>query len=491
MADYPRINSFKSAADFRAHLHNDLKLDLDLDDAILSRETSPLAQECRCYGRTVGNRWCILPMEGWDCLPDGSPSELTRRRWMNFAESGAKLLFGCEACAVTPSGKSNTRQMMMTRDNLGSFKQLYSDMVKAHAAKFGTADDLLIGLQLTHSGRYSHPNDDAKLESVTAYSHPLLDEKFHSTKDNVVSDAEVERIIGCFVESAKLAYEAGFHFVDVKMAHGYLGHEFLSAFDRPGKFGGDFENRTRFFREIVERIRTEVPQIAVATRISLFDCLPFEPGPGHVGIPMERNGIGVGNYKYAFGGDGTGLGYDLTETVKLIEMAQKLGVELICTTACSPYYNPHFQRPAYYPVSDGYLPPEEPVIGAARQLKAVQEVKKHFENTPMRFITSGCTCLQEYFVQVMQHQIRSNFADFAGYGRLVLSYPDIPAVTLAGQALDPRRICRTFGDCTTAPRHGLVSGCYPLDCFYKSHPSCGRLQECKAELRKRFAKLKG
>lgn len=491
MADYPRINSFKGAAEFRAHLHNDLKLDLDLDDAILSKETSPLAQECRCYGRNVGNRWCILPMEGWDCLPDGSPSELTRRRWMNFAESGAKLLFGCEACAVTPSGKSNTRQMMMTRENLGNFKQLYQDMVKAHAAKFGTADDLLIGLQLTHSGRYSHPNDDAKLESVTAYSHPLLDEKFHSSKDNVVSDAEVERIIGCFVESAKLACEAGFHFVDVKMAHGYLGHEFLSAFDRPGKFGGDFENRTRFFREIVERIRTEVPQIAVATRISLFDCLPFEPGPGHVGIPMERNGIGVGNYKYAFGGDGTGLGYDLTETVKLIEMAQNLGVELICTTACSPYYNPHFQRPAYYPVSDGYLPPEEPIIGAARQLKAVQEVKKHFEGTSMRFITSGCTCLQEYFVHTMQYQIRAGHADFAGYGRLVLSYPDIPAVTLAGMPLDPRRICRTFGDCTTAPRHGLVSGCYPLDCFYKAHPSCGRLQECKAELRKRFAKLKG
>ena len=109
----------------------------------------------------------------------------------------------------------------------------------------------------------------------------------------------------------------------------------------------------------------------------------------------------------------------------------------------------------------------------------------------MRFITSGCTCLQEYFVHTMQYQIRAGHADFAGYGRLVLSYPDIPAVTLAGQALDPRRICRTFGDCTTAPRHGLVSGCYPLDCFYKAHPSCGRLQECKAELRKRFAKLKG
>ena len=488
MAEYPKIASFKTSAAFREHL---LKLNagIDLDDTILAAPESPLAQSINCYGRTIGNRWCVLPMEGWDCLPDGSPSELTRRRWMNFATSGAKLLFGCEACAVTKSGKSNTRQMMLTRENLPAFKKLYSDMMQAHREKFGTADDFFVGLQLTHSGRFSHPNDDAVLESVTAYSHPLLDEKFHSSKDNVVSDDEVERIIGCFVESAKLAHEAGFAFVDVKMAHGYLGHEFLSAFDRPGKFGGCFENRTRFFREIVERIRTEVPGLAVATRLSLFDCLPFEPSKvDHVGIPMERNGIGVGNYRYAFGGDGTGLGYDLTETKQFLALAESLGIELICTTACSPYYNPHFQRPAYYPVSDGYLPPEDPVLGAARQIKAVAEIKAAFADSKLRFIGSGCTCLQEFLVPVVQKLVRENKVDFAGYGRLVLSYPDICADTLSGKPLDTRRICRTFGDCTTAPRHGLISGCYPLDHFYKGRCECDKLKECKAKLREKFAK---
>jgi 2,4-dienoyl-CoA reductase-like NADH-dependent reductase (Old Yellow Enzyme family) len=237
----------------------------------------------------------------------------------------------------------------------------------------------------------------------------------------------------------------------------------------------------------VERIRTEVPEIAVATRISLFDCIPFEPGPGHVGIPMERKDCCVGNYRYAFGGDGSGLGYDLTEPVKLIRMAQELGVELICSTACSPYYNPHFQRPAYFPVSDGYLPPEEPILGAARQIRAVAQVKEYFADTNLRFIGSGCTCLQEYFVHVAQKAVRENKMDFAGYGRLVLSYPHIAADTLAGKMPDSRRICRTFGDCTTAPRHGLVSGCYPLDHFYKNHASCECLQQCKAALRKRMA----
>ncbi|PVY44981.1 oxidoreductase [Victivallis vadensis] len=482
MADYPRIPSFKTTESFCSHLR-EINLDLELDDAILAAPESPLAQPVEYHGRRIGNRWCILPMEGWDCLPDGAPSELTRRRWLNFAASGAKLLFGCEACAVMESGRSNTRQLMITPATMPLLAQLRKDMVKLHAEKFGTADDLYIGLQLTHSGRYSHPHDDAKLESVTAYEHPLLDEKFHNSAANVVSDAEVKNIVRHFIEAAGLAKEAGFDFVDIKMAHGYLGHEFLSAFTRPGEYGGSFENRTRFFREIVEGIKREVPGIDLGMRFSIFDCLPFEKGADKVGKPMERNGIGVGNYKYAFGGDGTGLGCDLTEPIRFLELARSLGVELICTTICSPYYNPHFQRPAYYPVSDGYLPPEEPIIGAARQINAVAQLKKHFENTGMLFIGAGYTCLQEYLTQVGQAAVRAGKTDFVGIGRMVLAYPELPADTLAGCPLNCRRICRTFGDCTTAPRSGMVSGCYPLDEFYKCRPECERVKEVKRKIR--------
>ena len=489
MADsYPRIASFKTAEDFRKHIAS-LGIDLELDDAILPAPESPLAGSLEWNNRVIGNRWCVLPMEGWDCLPDGAPSELTRRRWMNFATGGAKLLFGCEACAVMQTGKSNTRQFMITEQTLPAIKALREDMKKAHLERFGSSDDFIIGLQLTHSGRFSHPNDDAKLESVTAYSHPLLDERFHCSEKNVVSDAGVREIINAFGKAAQLAQQAGFDFVDVKMAHGYLGHEFLSAFTRPGPYGGSFENRTRFFREIVETIRKAAPQLAIATRLSLFDCLPFEPGPDRVGIPMERNGIGVGNYKYAFGGDGTGLGYDLTEPLKFLEMMHDMGINLICTTVCSPYYNPHFQRPAYYPVSDGYLPPEDPVIGAARQINAVAAVKKHFSGSDMIFIGSGYSCLQEYLVPVAQHVIRSGMADMAGYGRLVLSYPGVCADTLEGRPLETRRICRTFGDCTTAPRHGIVSGCYPLDHYYKERTAdCESLKAAKLRLKEKFSK---
>ena len=349
----------------------------------------------------------------------------------------------------------------------------------AHAAKFGSADDLYIGLPLTHSGRYSRPTDDARLEPVTAYAHPLLDEKFHCTAADVVSDAEVKNIIRHFVAAAKLAQAAGFDFVDIKMAHGYLGHEFLSAFTRPGEYGGSFENRTRFFREIVEGIRREVPGLELGNALLSLRLPAVRKGEHRWADRWKRERKSRRSYRYAFGGDGTGLGYDLTEPIRFLELAQSLGVELICTTVCSPYNNPHFQRPAYYPVSDGYLPPEDPVIGANRQIQAVAAVKAHFQHSSMRFIGACYACLQDYLTQVGQHAVRSGQVDFVGIGRMVLAYPNLCADTLDGKPLDIRHLCRTFGDCTTASRNGMVSGCYPLDEFYKAKPECARVREIK------------
>ncbi len=466
--NYPRVSSFKSSKEFRDHLQK-ISLQIDLTDEV---NPQSFAQACKYKNKIIGNRCCILPMEGWDCLPDGNPSDLTKRRWMNFATSGAKLLFGCEAAAVMQSSKSNTRQMMINENTYLELKELLQEMRSVHAEKFGTADDLYIGLQLTHSGRYSHPNDDAKRESVTAYSNPLLDKRFANTAENVVTDEEIPNIIEHFVKAAHYSYLAGFDFVDIKMAHGYLGFEFLAAIHRPGLYGGSFENRTRFFREIVEGIQKEVPELDIATRLSLFDFIPFEKGEDQVGKAMRYD-----NYPYAFSGDGTGLGYDLSETCKFIELCKNLGIEMICATAGSPYYNPHIQRPAYFPVSDGYLAPEEPLVGVARQIMSVAEVKKRFPE--LIFISSGLTALQEYLPNVANWILDSQFSDFIGIGRMVLAYPDFFADLLAGKDLNKRRICRTIGDCTTAPRNGLVSGCYPLDEFYKGLPEFEELKQCK------------
>ena len=356
---YRKVAEFKTVEDFSAYLKSE-NINIGLVPEVPADGSAALARKAVCKGRTIGNRWAILPMEGWDCMADGTPSEFTRRRWLNFAASGAKLLYGTEAAAVMHSGRSNPRQLLVADHTADALASICAEMRQAHKDRFGRNDDLVIGLQLTHSGRYSHPNKPDVLESKTAYSHPLLDKKFGNDASNVVTDEEVGEIVRHFIKAAVIAQKAGFDFVDIKHAHGYLGHEFLTAYDRPGPYGGSFENRTRFFREIAGGIRKAAPGLELSARISIFDILPFVKGEDGVGKPMEWSG---GRYPYAFGGDGSGMRMDpeLTETVQFVKLMEEYGVGLICATIGSPYYNVHMQRPAYYPVSDGYLMPEHPL----------------------------------------------------------------------------------------------------------------------------------
>ncbi|OQA75912.1 MAG: NADPH dehydrogenase [Lentisphaerae bacterium ADurb.Bin242] len=472
--DYPKIASFKTLEEFRDYLRRE-NIRIGLADEVRSDGTAALAQKAKCFGRTAGNRWAILPMEGWDCEPDGNPGEFTRRRWLRFAASGAKLLYGTEAAAVMHSARSNPRQLTAQEHTLDALKKLCAEMRRTHKEKFGTDDDLVIGLQLTHSGRYAHPNQPHVREAKTAYAHPLLDRKFGCSPANVVTDAEVHEILNCFIRAAEVAQKAGFDFVDIKHAHGYLGHEFLSAHDRPGPYGGSFENRTRFFREIADGIRKKCPGLYLSARVSLFDILPYVKGEDGLGHPMEWSGP----YPYAFGGDGTGKHMDpgLKETVRFVNLLREYGVDTICATIGSPYYNVHMQRPAYYPVSDGYPPPENPLYNVSRHLAAVKRIRELCPE--MLVVGSGYTCLQDYLPNAAEYSIAHNEADFVGIGRMVLSYPEICADVLAGKPLDRRRICRTFGDCTNAPRAGMISGCYPLDDFYRKRPEAEKLKNIK------------
>jgi 2,4-dienoyl-CoA reductase-like NADH-dependent reductase (Old Yellow Enzyme family) len=269
------------------------------------------------------------------------------RRWERFGLSGAKLLWGCEAAAVRQDGRSNTRQLMIAESTVKDIAAARERVVKAHEGAFGSSDGLFIGLQLTHSGRFSKPNDDKLHESRVAYRHPILDKKFHFDERHceVLSDDDIKRLIEDYAKAAALAQKAGFDFVDFKQCHGYFGHELLSAVDRPGPYGGSFENRTRFVREGIAAIKAAAPGLSIGIRLSAFDFVPFKKGPDGVGVPEDCEKP----YRYAFGGDGTGLGYDLSEPVRLVKMVNELGVKMICGTVGSPYYVPHIQRPAMYP----------------------------------------------------------------------------------------------------------------------------------------------
>ena len=450
--------------------------DLPVDAVALSGEASPLARSYTYRDRELANRFAVLPMEGWDGTADGRPTELTRRRWRRFGMSGAKLIWGGEAVAVRHDGRANARQLVINEATAGSLAELRQELLEAHAASFDRADDVYVGLQLTHSGRFCRPNS-AKLEPLVLYRHPILDEKYELDDDGcVMTDDDVERLIEDFGRAAVLAQQAGYDFVDVKHCHGYLGHEFLSAVDRGGKFGGSFENRTRFLRDTVKLIRKEAPGLDIGVRLSVVDWAPFRPGADRIGEPYPYDD---NVYPYAFGGDGTGIGYDLTEPFRFLELLRELDIQLVCTTAGSPYYNFHIQRPAVFPPSDGYLLPEDPLVGVARQIKITAELKAAFPD--LTIVGSGYSYLQDWLPNVAQSTVRDGMTDLVGLGRMALSYPELPADLLAGRALQRKRICRTFSDCTTAPRNGMVSGCYPLDDYYKSRDEYDRLIAIKKE----------
>lgn len=151
-------------------------------------------------------------------------------------------------------------------------------------------------------------------------------------------------------------------------------------------------------------------------------------------------------------------------------------------SAGSPYYNPHMQRPAFYPPSDGYQPPEDPLVGCVRQIQAVREVKSSLPDVPL--VGTAYSYFQEYLPHVAQAVVRDGWVDFVGIGRLVLSDWELPAKVLAGEDYRAaKKICRTFSDCTTAPRNGLISGCYPLDDHYRGLPEAGMLKRVKEEIR--------
>ena len=469
-----RVAALKTNRLFLEYLDR-LGVNLPFDESLLTGASSPLAQPYRlANGFTIGNRFCILPMEGWDGSADGRPSDLTLRRWKNFGRSGAKLIWGGEAAAVRHDGRANPNQLMINEHTLRDLESLRQALVAEHTTFNDSSDDLLVGLQLTHSGRFARPNDKKRLDPKILYHHPILDAKFGLSLDYpILTDNEISILVEDFVKAARLAQRAGFAFVDIKHCHGYLGHEFLSAVDRPGRYGGSFENRTRFLREIVEGIRGEAPGLEIGVRLSAFDFISFRPGPDRCGEPVPVSLP----YRYAFGGDGTGLGIDLTEPLAFLGLLESLRIELVCITAGSPYYNPHIQRPAMFPPSDGYQPPEDPLLGVARQVSVTTRLKQCFPHLTM--VGSAYTYLQEYLPNVAQAVVRSGGADFVGVGRMVLSYPEFPADVLAGRPLQRKRLCRTFSDCTTAPRNSLVSGCYPLDEFYKSRPEAIKLAEIK------------
>lgn len=396
-----------------------------------------LAAPLPVAGRKAPNRFAVLPMEGWDGTDDGRPTDLVRRRWSRFGASGAGLVWGGEAFAVRPDGRANPHQLCAGPTSAADLAELRSLL----------APDQVAGLQLTHSGRWA-------VEPRPGRAEPLLDAR---RAGRPWTDDELDALADDYAAVARLAAAAGFDFVDVKACHGYLHHELLGC-------AGSLTERARWLRATVERVRTAAPGLHVGVRLSVFDVVPHRRGPDGIGEP-EADTVAP-------------FGFAASDAAALLH---ELGVELVCVTAGSPYYCPHVQRPAWFPPSDGYAPPEDPLAAVARLVAAAVELAR--SSPDLTVVASGVSYLQEWVPHVASALVRDTDVAAVGVGRMALSYHDLPADVLAGRALDGRRLCRTFSDCTTAPRNGLVSGCWPLDAFYRDRPDRVELAAAKRRTR--------
>ena len=423
MNDFVPLSAIDTVERFRDHLA-ELGVGLDLDTELVGGVDAPLARGLTISGRTVGNRFCVHPMEGWDSDVDGRPTAATRRRWRAIGRSGAKLLWN-EAIAVHPLGRSSAEQLLFSAHTIESLTALRREQVDAHIKAHGSDDGLLVGVQLTHSGRYSKP--DGRPRPVAVRRHPLFDETIGPGPDTpLLTDDELRSIIGAHVRAAELAGQAGFDFVDLKSCHGYLSHELLSAFERAGDFGGSLENRTRFLREIITRIRDAAPHVGIAVRLSAFDTITYEPDEHGVGRPITDE-----PFRYWFGTDLSGHHIDLREPIALLEMLRDLSVELVSITGSSPYSARHYQTPIAPRSGEQYTNPENPLHGVARHLAVTASLKQAVPQ--LRYVGGGYSYLQQFLPHVAQSRVRHDQVDLVGIGRMHLASPDAVSSMLAGR----------------------------------------------------------
>ncbi len=433
----------------------------------LSADLSPLFQPIRIGQLTAGNRFVIQPMEGCDGTLDGRSDELTFRRYRRFGAGGAKVIWG-EATAVCDTGRANPRQLLAAEHTAAGLEKMLAECREAHRDSCGSDRDLVVGLQLTHSGRYSFQ------KPLLATHDPLLDPltfdrhagRCVDARCPLLSDDDLKRIEEQFVAAAKLAAKLGYDFVDLKQCHRYLLSELLAATNRPGDYGGSLENRTRLVRNIICGIRSEAPGLIIATRINCYDGIPYRKdgeGENCVGRPC-RHELPLAT---TFGTDRHNhLVEDLAEPVAVVRQLRDLGVSLVNVSMGNPYANPHVVRPAEFPPVDGYQAPEHPFAGVARHLRIAREIQAAAPEIPV--VGSGYSWLQEFAPQAAAGSVARGDVALAGFGRATLAQPDFVR-RLGEGGLDRRRICRSFSYCTALMRakmHPLgqyPTGCPPFD----------------------------
>lgn len=400
-------------------------------------DTAILAEAVSIGAKTAPNRLACQAMEGCDGTPDGAPDEMTVRRYHRLAEGGAGIIW-FEATACSSESRANPRQLWLTEQNLDSYRRL-ADEIREHALRANGYAPLIF-LQATHSGRYSKP--EGKPAPIIAYNNPLFEGDNPIDPSRIITDEGIDRVGEQLIETARLAERAGFDGVDIKCCHRYLNSELLSAYERPGRYGGSLENRTRLLRETIAGTKASCgSDFIVSSRLNVYDGFAY---------PL---GFGVSP-------DG-GTDFDPTEPRWLLEQLAGMGVELLNITMGNPYFNPHVNRPF---VRGGYEPDEHPLEGVARMLHGIAALRKAVPG--VKLISSGMTYLGAAAPGVAAGFIGEGGFDFAGFGRTILAYPDFARDILREGGMRREKLCLCCSKCTEMMRGGGTPGCVVRDRLY-------------------------
>lgn len=404
------------------HLNVNCPVDEDLD---------VLLEEIKIGDKVIPNRLAIHPMEGADSNDDGSPGELTLRRYHRYAGGGAGLIW-FEAVAVNESGRANSSQLYLNENTVGAFESMV-EMVRERAQEvMGKDFEPYLVIQLTHSGRFGENRN-------ILFHHDLVDKAAGISKEKaVMTDEELEQLEDDFLKAARLAREAGFDAVDIKACHRYLLSENLAAHTRKGRYGGDYENRTKLLKNAIKKIAEEV-EIDLAVRMNVYDAIP---------------------YPYGWGTDQEG-NEDHTEPERLVRELENLGVKLINITAATPYLWPHINRPYDLPGSRGYQPPEHPFIGVERLLRLGRVVQEAASKAIV--VGTGFSWLRQFAPYVVAGVIKNGWATMVGFGRQAFAYPDFARDIIENRALNPRKVCITCSKCAELKAGKKHSGCVVRD----------------------------
>lgn len=400
-----------------------------------SSSTDILKTPLKVGNVTFHNRMGIAPMEGADSLEDGSPSDYTIRRYVNEAIGGSALIW-FEAISIVPEGRSSKTQLLLTEENVESYKRM-NEKIKEAGRKANGFEPYLI-MQANHSGRYSNP--DNRPAPMIAYRHPQL-EQYRAADDScIVTDDYLKSLEESFGKAALLAKKAGFDAVDIKSCHGYLLAELLSAYDRPGQYGGNYENRTRLLKNGIKAAKVwEDENFQVTCRLGIYD--------GY-------------EYPWGFGvSEGSGLKPDLKEPIRLMkELYGNCGIQMMNLTMGNPYATTHVTRPFDM---GKYEPEEHPFTGIGRMIAGIGEVKKAVPE--MVIFGSAPTYLRQFADLYTAGAVEEGFCDGMLFGRMAFADPDYANEIIKNGRIDPKRVCMTCGKCGDLIRAHKPTGCVIRD----------------------------